>query len=74
MNGKLNASYNLDFRNNVFLGNDSVIVGEDNGLDSGICNIVYFSTHISKIKIKTLYDNLKDNEPPLVFDLDSFFK
>ena len=74
MNGKLNASYNLDFRNNVFLGNDSVIVGEENGLDSGICNIVYFSTHVSKTKIKTLYDNLKDKEPPVVFDLDSFFK
>ena len=74
INGKLNASYNLDFRNNPFLGNDSVIVGEDNGLDSGICNIVFFSTHVSKTKIKTLYDNLKYKDPPVVFDLDSFFK
>tara|TARA_Y100000389_G_scaffold17301_2_gene15140 strand:- start:789 stop:3011 length:2223 start_codon:yes stop_codon:yes gene_type:complete len=74
INGKLNTSYNLDFRNNPFLGNDSVIVGEDNGLDSGICNIVFFSTHISKTKIQTLYENLKDKDPPVVFDLDSFFK
>lgn len=74
INGKLNASYNLDFRNNPFLGNDSVIVGEDNGLDSGVCNIVFFSTHVSKTKIQTLYENLKDKDPPVVFDLDSFFK
>tara|TARA_B100001142_G_scaffold329865_1_gene394795 strand:- start:66 stop:2312 length:2247 start_codon:yes stop_codon:yes gene_type:complete len=74
INGKLNASYNLDFRKNPFLGNDSVIVGETNGLDSGICNIVFFSTHISKIKIQTLYESLKDKDPPVVFDLDTFFK
>jgi hypothetical protein len=74
INGKLNSSYNIDFRNNPLLDNNTIVTGETNGIDAGICNIVFFSTHISKTKIKTLYNSLKNKDPPIIFDLDTFFK
>jgi hypothetical protein len=49
-----------------FMTTDTVIIGDNNGVKGGICNVAYFASHISKTRIKTNYNYLKDNNPPVV--------
>ena len=45
---------------------DQLTVGEDNGLGGGICNVVYFPSIISRERIITNYNLLKNNNPPII--------
>lgn len=49
-----------------YLKSDIVKVGENEGLNGGICNVVYYNTHLSKTRIQTNYNILKDNNPPVI--------
>ena len=49
-----------------YMKSDIVKVGENNGLNGGICNVVYYNTHLSKTRIQTIYNLLKKNNPPVV--------
>lgn len=49
-----------------YMKSDIVKIGENNGLNGGICNVVYYNTHISKTRIQTIYNLLKNNNPPVV--------
>ena len=49
-----------------YMKNDVITIGENNGVNGGICNVVYYNTHISKARIQTNYNLLKNNNPPVV--------
>lgn len=49
-----------------FMSTDTVIVGDTEGIKGGICNVVYYASHISKTRIKTNYNYLKNNSPPVI--------
>ena len=40
--------------------------GEDNGISGGIANVVYYSSHLSKSRIKGNYNLYKNKNPPEV--------
>ena len=41
-------------------------VGEEDGISGGICNVVYFSDTLSKIKIDYFYNYFKNKNPPII--------
>ena len=45
---------------------DSLTVGNDNGINGGICNLVYFKNPLTLQNIYYIYNNLKNNNPPVV--------
>ena len=49
-----------------FMTTDTVVIGDNEGVKGGICNIAYFASHISKTRIKTNYNYLKNNSPPVI--------
>jgi hypothetical protein len=48
-----------------FMEYDALIVGQDGGLNGGICNIIYFIEALTSRQIYYLYTMLKDFDPPL---------
>ena len=51
-----------------YMNTDTLIVGTNNGLNSGICNLVYFSKNLNSTQIYNLYNYAKNKDPPLIFD------
>jgi len=49
-----------------FMSYEKITVGEDNGVSGGACNIVYFSSPLSKSQIDLFYNTLKHKNPPTV--------
>ena len=45
---------------------NSMIVGQDNGISGGICNVIYYPSYISRTKIKSNYTYLKNKNPPII--------
>ena len=43
-----------------------IIVGDDDGLNGGICNVRYFDKPLSIYKIQTIYNKSKDKNPPII--------
>tara|TARA_Y100000389_G_scaffold46344_1_gene41274 strand:- start:792 stop:2687 length:1896 start_codon:yes stop_codon:yes gene_type:complete len=44
----------------------NIIIGQNNGVSGGICNVLYFPTTISHNRIKANYKMLKNRNPPVV--------
>ena len=44
---------------------DTLTVGGSNGINGGICSIVYFPNEINSSQIHTLYHSLKNKTPPI---------
>ena len=63
INGKLVVS-----KPNIvpFMSYAQITVGEEKGVSGGACNIVYFSSPLSKSQIDLFYNTLKDKNPPTV--------
>ena len=47
----------------------SINIGEDGGSSGGIANIVYYKNYLTKHKILTNYNLLKNKNPPVIGDL-----
>ena len=45
---------------------DALTIGTDNGINGGICNVVYFKNPLTLAKIYSIYNNLKNTNPPVV--------
>ena len=45
---------------------DSLKVGDDNGVSGNVANLLYFNENIDYIKVNTLYNSLKDANPPVI--------
>ena len=44
----------------------SVIVGQDGGLNGGICNVKYYDNALTLEKIERLYNSSKNYNPPII--------
>ena len=47
---------------------DNLTIGENNGLNGGICNVVYFNKPLTSSKIYNLYNSVKFKTPPTTND------
>ena len=45
---------------------ETIIVGSDNGIQGGICNVVYYDKVLSKLDISKVYESLKSKSPPVI--------
>ena len=64
INGELIGSAERDPVNeNLSLG-DVIVVGQNNGLSGGMCNMVYFGRPLLKYEIETIYALNKAADPP----------
>ena len=54
-----------------YLTSDSIVIGEKNGVSGGICNIVYYPSTLSTMKMNMLYNTLKIKNPPVLLE-DNF--
>lgn len=45
---------------------DSLVVGSDNGIYGGLCNLVYYQKQLSITQIYYIYNMLKDKNPPVL--------
>jgi hypothetical protein len=45
---------------------DPLNVGSDNGINGGICNVVYYKKPLSITNIYYIYNNMKNKNPPVV--------
>ena len=64
INGELKKS--IPRGRTVKLNADDIItVGQDNGLQGGICNIMHYARPLIKTEINTLYELNKDVDPPI---------
>ena len=46
---------------------DTLSVGENNGLNGGICNVVYFKNTLDSNQIYYLYNSVKNKTPPSLY-------
>lgn len=44
---------------------DSIKIGEDDGINGGICNVIFYEYPLTKSKISTQYNSLKMSERPV---------
>jgi hypothetical protein len=44
---------------------DNLTIGEDNGVNGGICNVVYFNKPLTAINIYYVYNMVKNHNPPV---------
>lgn len=66
VNGELKGSVKRDHVNeNLSLG-DVIVVGQNNGLSGGICNMVYFGRPLFNYEIETIYALNKGSDPPTI--------
>lgn len=47
---------------------DNLMIGENNGVKGGICNVVYFRQALTSQNIYYLYNTVKDRTPPVLND------
>ena len=47
---------------------DNLTIGEDNGINGGICNVVYFNKALTALNIYFLYNMIKDKKLPVTKD------
>ena len=45
---------------------DDIIIGDNNGVDGLICNIMYFDEKLNINKIKILFDLFYNKNPPII--------
>jgi hypothetical protein len=45
---------------------DTLTIGSDGGINGGICNVVYFKNPLTITNIYYLYNNIKNNTPPVI--------
>jgi hypothetical protein len=46
-----------------------ILVGEENGLNGGICNVVYFNNKLNMKQIYYLYNSVKHLDPPIMLNV-----
>jgi hypothetical protein len=47
---------------------DNLTIGEENGINGGICNVVYFKRALNASNIYYLYNMVKNKTPPILND------
>jgi len=65
INGNLERNMNLQSNPINILPTDMISVGDDNGIDGAICNIVYYNIPLTQTKISQIYNAYFMKSPPL---------
>jgi hypothetical protein len=47
---------------------DNLTIGENGGIEGGICNVVYFRTPLTTNNVYYLYNMVKNRTPPILND------
>ena len=63
VNSKLQVSNDVIL---PYIKSDKIVIGEENGISGGICNVVYYPTKLTNTEISLLYNSLKLRNPPIV--------
>jgi len=64
VNGKLEYTYYYRGNPPSYLPVDFITIGQNNGLDGAICNVIYYPKNLSVIEISTHYNMLMLKNPP----------
>jgi hypothetical protein len=64
VNGNLEYSYVFEGNYPMYQPTDFITIGQDQGLDGAICNVVYFPAPLSLIEITNNYNILSLRNPP----------
>ena len=48
-----------------YMSLDNLTIGQENGINGGICNVVYFKAPLTTSKMYILYNMVKDKTPPI---------
>jgi hypothetical protein len=64
VNGELKGSVERDQVNESLSIGDTIVVGQNNGLSGGMCNMVYFGRPLFKYEVETIYALNKMADPP----------
>jgi hypothetical protein len=65
INGVLERSFSMRNAMPAYNDLDTITVGDDNGLDGGICNVVYYKHSLSENQIAFLYNSQMNADPPI---------
>lgn len=66
LNGQLESSF--DAKHISYMNQYDILVGEEDGLNGGICNVVYFNNKLNLKQIYYLYNSVKNIDPPIVLN------
>ena len=66
LNGKLEKSFNGETLSYMHLFD--IIAGENDGLNGGICNVVYFNEMLNIKQVYYLYNSVKEMDPPIMLN------
>jgi len=66
INGKLEKTYSFKGNQPTYDHVDYITIGENNGLDGAICNIVYYSHPLSLVEIVSHYNMFSLRNPPTI--------
>ena len=69
-NGTLDIFYNGQLVKSVNeivpkMSKDALVIGSNNGINGGICNVTYFNKSINSSQVYYLYNAVKDKTPPV---------
>ena len=69
--GTLDIFYNNNLVKSIkgvvpYMSLDTLSVGSDNGIQAGICNLIYFKKPLTSINTYYLYNSVKDNKTPII--------
>ena len=48
-----------------YMDYETIVVGSENGIHGGICNVVYYNKPVSKQTVGTIYNLFKNDDPPI---------
>lgn len=65
VNGNLERSIDLKMHPLNILPDSNILVGDKNGINGAICNIVYYNVPLTKTKITQIYNTYFMKSPPL---------
>jgi hypothetical protein len=71
-NGTVDIFYNGQLVKTVLevvpkMSKDALTIGENSGINGGICNVNYFNKNLTMPQIYYLYNTVKDNNPPVIY-------
>jgi len=49
-----------------YISADNLTIGDEKGLNGGICNVVFFNNILNKERIQMNYELLKNKNPPIL--------
>lgn len=53
---------------------DNLTTGTNNGIKGGICNVIYYRNPLKIYNIRTIYDSVKDKNPPTLIENNNLIK